>query len=151
MHSDKSHARPLALALLLAFAGCMGTTAWTRTGAPQRPRPANCDFQIFTASTDGYAEIGTIDYSYDSGLSSIKTLGEFKARIRPIVCEAGGDAAIAFANGLGEYAKATVLKATPDERDEPVSAAAPGCSYDTQCKGERICQQGVCVDPPAKP
>lgn len=96
-------------------------------------------------------EIGTIDYSYSAEISNIKTLGEFKARIRSLVCAAGGDAAIAFANGVGDYTKATVLKATPDERDEPVSARASGCSYDTQCKGERICHQGVCVDPPAKP
>jgi hypothetical protein len=26
---------------------------------------------------------------------------------------------------------------------------AAGCQYDTQCKGERICRSGRCVDPPA--
>lgn len=25
--------------------------------------------------------------------------------------------------------------------------AAGGCQYDTQCKGERICKAGQCVDP----
>src|SRR5262245_21246668 len=99
MHPDKSHARWLELALLLALAGCTGSTTWTRTGAPQRPRPPNCDFQIFTVATEGYMEIGTIDYSYTAEVSNIKTLGEFRARIRSTVCEAGGDAAIAFANG----------------------------------------------------
>jgi len=28
------------------------------------------------------------------------------------------------------------------------SAAPVGCQFDTQCKGERVCQGGVCVDPP---
>lgn len=27
------------------------------------------------------------------------------------------------------------------------TVAAPGCSYDTQCKGERLCKKGTCVDP----
>jgi hypothetical protein len=35
------------------------------------------------------------------------------------------------------------------------AAAAPsvgvGCSYDTQCKGDRICVQGQCVSPPPPP
>jgi hypothetical protein len=29
-------------------------------------------------------------------------------------------------------------------------AAGPGCSRDTDCKGERICVQGSCVEPAAK-
>lgn len=28
--------------------------------------------------------------------------------------------------------------------------AQDGCSYDTQCKGDRICVQGACVDPEGK-
>lgn len=35
-----------------------------------------------------------------------------------------------------------------DGIDSPVAA---GCQYDTQCKGERICAAGQCVDPPAPP
>lgn len=29
-----------------------------------------------------------------------------------------------------------------------VSAYATGCEYDTQCKGDRICEKGICVYPP---
>jgi len=36
-------------------------------------------------------------------------LAEFKQVIRPRVCEAGGDAAIAITNGGGVYLKATVI------------------------------------------
>jgi hypothetical protein len=155
MHLDMS--RALGLTVLVALVGCEGTTSWTRTGAPQRPREAKCNFQVFTVPTDGYMEIGIIDYA-SGDVATISTLGEFKERIRPTVCAAGGDAVIAFANGVGHYMKATVLKATLDDDDPeppapapaPVPAAASGCSYDTQCKGERICQQGVCVDPPLK-
>jgi len=31
-----------------------------------------------------------------------------------------------------------------------VTTAAGGCTYDTQCKGDRICQKGECVEPAAK-
>lgn len=30
---------------------------------------------------------------------------------------------------------------------EPV---AGGCQYDTQCKGDRVCEGGACVDPPSE-
>jgi hypothetical protein len=35
---------------------------------------------------------------------------------------------------------ATGIAATP-------SASSAGCTYDTQCKGDRICESGVCVSP----
>ena len=28
-----------------------------------------------------------------------------------------------------------------------VPAVSSGCQYDTQCKGDRICRNGMCVDP----
>ena len=31
----------------------------------------------------------------------------------------------------------------------PPPAAAPGCSFDTQCKGDRVCVHGECVTPPS--
>jgi hypothetical protein len=81
------------------------------------------------------------------------------------VCKAGGDGAIAFANGYGMWIKATVIKRT-GVAAAPAPAAAPvasapaaaipaaasgaehsGCSYDTQCKGDRICEAGRCVSP----
>jgi hypothetical protein len=33
---------------------------------------------------------------------------------------------------------------TPPAAEAPVAA---GCQYDTQCKGERICEAGSCVEP----
>lgn len=34
----------------------------------------------------------------------------------------------------------------------PTPGLAPGgCAYDTQCKGDRICQRGVCVEPGQAP
>jgi len=30
----------------------------------------------------------------------------------------------------------------------PASALAQGCNKDVDCKGERICVEAVCVDPP---
>jgi hypothetical protein len=50
--------------------------------------------------------------------------------------------------------------APPSEPPQPTpSASSPpaaeppnsGCHYDTQCKGNRICQGGLCVEPPASP
>jgi hypothetical protein len=34
----------------------------------------------------------------------------------------------------------------PSPRND-VPVAGSGCQYDTQCKGERICEAGTCVDP----
>jgi hypothetical protein len=76
-------------------------------------------------------------------------LEDVKESIAPLVCRAGGDAAIAFADGggLSSYTRATIIKfgagATPS-----VPPAMDGkCHYDTQCKGQRLCKQGTCVDP----
>lgn len=42
--------------------------------------------------------------------------------------------------------------ATPAEPQsaEPGQAAPGGCAKDVDCKGDRICERGVCVDPPSK-
>lgn len=32
-----------------------------------------------------------------------------------------------------------------------VEAPPPGCQYDTQCRGERICEAGQCVNPSVAP
>lgn len=31
---------------------------------------------------------------------------------------------------------------------QPTKVAPSGCQYDSQCKGDRICQDGRCMDPP---
>ncbi len=39
------------------------------------------------------------------------------------------------------------VSATPSPTQAP---ALPGCGKDTDCKGDRICESGKCVDPPAR-
>jgi hypothetical protein len=141
-----------------ALAAC-SSTKFTPSGPPQAPKGPDCDFQVFTAvPAGGFAEIGTIDYS-SSGNLAINALDEFKARIRPDVCRAGGDAVLAVTTGGGYYYTATVLKAgvQPSASSSgalmaptDVSTANGGCRYDAQCKGTRICVKGECVDPPEK-
>jgi len=63
--------------------------------------------------------------------------------------QGGGDAAIALANGHGAYVKATVLKRVA-VTDTP-TGAQHGCQYDTQCKGDRVCESGQCVAPRTQP
>ncbi len=38
----------------------------------------------------------------------------------------------------------------PPAQPAPAAAPSPGCSKDIECKGERVCVHGECVDPPAK-
>ncbi len=131
--------------LLSTVTGCAPTPIVTLSGARQPERPKDCHFRMLTAMPgEGYAEIGTVDTQWWS-----RTLGEFKEHIRPSVCGAGGDAALAFANGVGIYTNATILK-----RIAPKAAAAPsptGCQFDTQCKGDRICVDGECEEPEGTP
>jgi len=148
------HMQPRHLALFLAtafsLAGC-GSVALTRTGAPQAARPANCTFQVLTAAPAGnFVEVGTLDVT---GVDSSDNLASFKTNIAPRVCEAGGDAVIAMANGYGYYIKATVLKAEPGGTSAPnltqgsvPAPSAGGCTFDTQCKGDRVCTKGECVE-----
>ncbi len=148
--------KPLLLAAFSAFfiLGCGVQTSLTRTGPRMPPRPENCEFEMLTGAPAGsYVELGTLDLT----AGATTNLGEFRSGIRPQVCRAGGDAAIGIANGNGIYIKATVLKRV----DGPTAGApmagagmppaqppaASGCSFDTQCKGDRVCVQGACVDP----
>jgi hypothetical protein len=130
----------------------------TPNAAPQRPRSDNCEFQTFsTPPAGGYAEVAVIDVQFGAYGSNVYTdLAGFKQKIQPYVCRAGGDAALVHVNGYGMYIKATVLKAVAAApvAAAPVaapSAAAPdtACHYDGQCKGDRLCVKGECVDPPA--
>lgn len=116
---------------------------------PSRQVPArepNCNFDILTAPPGpGYYEVAVVDVSEGELLREID---RFKKEIRPHVCQAGGDAAWALANGNGVYIKATVLKRTPPAPVQAaVAAPAEGCKFDNQCKGDRICVAGECRDP----
>jgi uncharacterized protein YceK len=118
----------------------------TRTGPTSPPRGQTCDFQLLTTvPSRPYVELGVVDLPMDAlGANMITNLADFKAKIAPQVCEAGGDVALTTANTYGMYLKATILKFTA----EP--PAAQGCQYDTQCKGDRVCRAGACTDPVSK-
>jgi hypothetical protein len=138
--------------------GC-GSTAVTATGPEQEPRERTCEFEILTSTPlIGYKEIGTIDVTPGAyGVDVFTDLSRFKRHIREQVCRLGGDAAIASANGYGMYIKASIMKRiAPEAPTQPIAAAVAaqgmpmGCAFDSQCKGDRICVEGKCQDPPAK-
>jgi hypothetical protein len=127
----------------------------TQTGAAQPAKAPNCEFKLLTtAPPAGFAEIGVVDVTPGGfGFNIYRELSEFKRKIQPLVCRAGGDAAIAHANGFGVYMKATILKAVATAPPPAGAAAGPsagGCQYDSQCKGDRICVSGQCTAPDPK-
>jgi len=136
--------------VLLALAGCGGSISVSRSGPRQAARPEDCPYRMYTVPpSKGFTEIGVVDVSRGSG-EAASEITEFKRQIRPFVCAAGGDAAIAFANNQGLYLRATILKRDPSSEALAVNAAVTGdldCHYDTQCKGDRLCEGGRCVNP----
>jgi hypothetical protein len=137
----------------LSVVGCASTTM-TVTGPQQPSRGEHCDFRVLTAPpAAGFVEIATID-APASGIGASTKLDDFKTHIEPYVCQAGGDAAVAWPNGLGIYVKATVLKAkeaaAEGQPPGPSSGQVGGCQFDTQCKGDRVCVKGECADPVRK-
>jgi hypothetical protein len=109
---------------------------------------------LFTTPPEGaWTEVGVIDSQ-----AGHTRLDRFEKGIAKHVCEAGGDAALVWMNGNGQYIKATVLVqvASPSPSAAPAPAPAPvpapatqGCQHDNQCKGDRICVEGACVVPAA--
>jgi hypothetical protein len=126
----------------------------TATGPRQGSRGEHCEFQVLTAMPAGqFVEIGTIDVQQSGwGDGVFRTLDAFKDHIEPYVCRAGGDVAVAMANGYGMYIKATVLKTKASTAEAQVSPkeVPGGCQFDTQCKGDRLCVKGECVEPEKK-
>lgn len=152
-HLRSSQVLLIPASALLLF-GC-GSTVLSRTGPAQPSREANCEFEMFTTvPLTGYKEIGTIDVNRGwYGQKTHTKIEGFKEEIAPYVCEAGGDAAVATSE-LGLYLKASVLKHVDEApaAAEPTPKPSGGCEYDTQCKGERVCVDGACVDPkPSEP
>ena len=43
--------------------------------------------------------------------------------------------------------EAAAARAPAPPFSEPKSSTTDGCHYDTQCKGDRVCQEGQCVGP----
>jgi len=137
----------LAMCCVLLSA-CAPSMSYTRTGPTQPPRTVGCAFDVFTASPTGnYFEIGTVDVMASGYSVPATQLAVFKDKLSPYVCHMGGDAAVASANGLGYYMKATVLKRSPTTSRPAAGPAVPGCQFDTQCKGDRICVKGECISP----
>ena len=138
----------------LSLIAC-GATSVTMTGPTVPPRGDHCKFRVLTTTPAApFDEIGVIDVQPGAyGADVYRDLSEFKEHIEPYVCQAGGDAAIALANGYGMYIKATIIKvhgASPSRTVPPPPLPASslgGCQYDTQCKGERVCRDGECADP----
>jgi hypothetical protein len=55
------------------------------------------------------------------------------------------------AHGGGSHSTAQVsCTPKPNAATAREAPAEAGCSYDTQCKGDRVCVKGACVDPESK-
>jgi hypothetical protein len=150
-----AHERLLAATLgwSITLASCSGgsTTMTMDAAHVSPPRGPRCDFQVLSAPARGFTEIGTIDIRGGDGFSHrFRSIAELKEEIRPYVCRAGGDAALAWSDG-DSYTRATVLKRAENAIDPapvgPNAAQDGGCKYDTQCKGDRICVAGTCQEP----
>jgi hypothetical protein len=117
-----------------------------------------CSFEVFTIPPEGYSELGALDFAPTSFSGIIPTdIPALRKVVAKDVCEMGGDAILPHLSSDGEYNHVTILhrvSATPAasaaSAAAPAAPAAEGCHYDTQCKGDRICSGGQCVDPPAK-
>jgi hypothetical protein len=134
----------------LAMAGC--ATTFSSSGHVYPPRPDNCSFEVFSVPpATGFEQVGTIDIPPGyAGANQPRTLGDLQKKIAPDVCHAGGDAIFASPNGAGAYITATVLKriSAPTESKSTEAVSEPGCQFDTQCKGDRVCMNHECVAPP---
>jgi hypothetical protein len=137
----------------VALSGCTNSRL-TRTGPAYPAKPHDCRFHLFTTPPEGaWTEVGVIDSQ-----AGHTRLDRFEKAIAKHVCESGGDAALVWMNGNGQYIKATVLvelaPPAPPLAPAPVPAPVPapatqGCQHDNQCKGDRICVEGACVVPAA--
>jgi hypothetical protein len=142
------------VALALAGGACDPSVHISRSGPEVPARPENCRLRMFTTVPEGYREIATVDVA-SNGAGMVTTLEQFKWLTQRDVCLAGGDAVMARMNASGIYFQGAILK-----REIPARAAPPRppngsgddeCHYDTQCKGDRICEDGVCEDHDAPP
>lgn len=123
--------RAVPLFAVAALLGCGGTTSFTRTGPTVPAQPGGCDFAVVkTRPSEPHTELGTIDIKYTSQMDWIYDESAFKRKVRPLVCQSGGDTAIAHTNDNGLYVKATVLSTkvlpstAPAEPTPPPETAA---------------------------
>jgi hypothetical protein len=125
-------------ALALVLAGC--EPMFTQTGPILKPLKPNCPVRILTVAPSApFTELATI-----SGLVGSYRYPD-RDRLQSYVCQAGGNAAIIrwCEDGI---CWATIIKLNQPEVGSEEAAA--GCQYDTQCKGDRLCVEGRCTDPP---
>lgn len=85
----------------------------------------------------------------DGGADLARLLAE-PLRDGPPPFDSPGGADLAADPDLGEQPDAAVIAdlAVSDVAGPPPDVAAPGCGKDTDCKGDRLCVNGACVDPP---
>jgi len=139
----------------LSLSACFATASYS--GRFMKKRPANCSFRIVSTLPEGHwEEIGVANVRPGHGggtLIAPHTPGAFRKLIGDKVCAAGGELVVGEINGLGQYVRGTVFVASKKpvaaqrHPASPTHAPMRGCQYDTQCKGNRICEQGRCVSP----
>ena len=99
---------------------------FTGVGDAAPPKPVTCEVAVLTAPPSGaYEELGTIDVQYKSQTGWITKADEFQRKVRPLVCNAGGDSVIAHTNDYGVYLKGTVLSTKPGPAEEKQPDTAP--------------------------
>jgi hypothetical protein len=108
-------------------------------------RGPRCDFAVLSVPpAEGFVELGTI-------VAEGESVEGFRNEIASLVCQAGGDAVIAPQDKSGLHERATVIKlGSLSSSPQTAAPATDGCRFDTQCKGDRICVQGSCVEPEKK-
>lgn len=94
----------------LSLLACGGPTLkFSGVGEARTPKPPNCQVTVYSATpTKPYDELGIISIRYDN-TGFLTELEDVMKVIRPEVCKAGGDAAVARRNDYGTYVSATVL------------------------------------------
>ncbi len=82
--------------------------------------------------------------------------GDWRVQLQNAAAEAGGDTVVHKPIGAGNVrgavyrcalAAPTPLPSAPSAPSAPAAPAAAGCTKDTDCKGDRICDEGACRDP----
>ena len=115
--------RAVPLFAVAALLGCGGTTSFTRTGPTVAAQPGGCDFAVVKVRpSEPHTELGTIDIKYTSQMDWIYDEAAFKRKVRPLVCQSGGDVAVAHTNDNGLYVRATVLSSKAPPPAAPAEA-----------------------------
>lgn len=104
--------------------GCSAaTTAFTRTGPTLPAQPTSCEIVVAKAAPGEPAtEVGTVTLKYENQTDWIYDEAVFTRKVRPHVCQSGGDTVVPRINDNGLYVSGTVFttKAAP-----AAPAAAP--------------------------